>query len=81
MCVAVVSFQGWQISEDQLVVSNAIASGVSGVVYKGQWGHIPVAIKAQHAILVELDPSAVEEFEKEASLMQSIKYDLFPSSP
>ena len=37
--------QGWSISEDDLTFGEVIGKGGGGCVYKGSWGHVPVAIK------------------------------------
>ena len=60
----------WEIAADQLTFGTTIASGASGTVYKGNWRHIPVAIKTPRQDNVEFEN---EEFQKEASLMQSIR--------
>ena len=66
--------QAWQISEDELVVAEKIAAGATGEVYRGRWGHIPVAIKMQHEAVLEFDPTLIESFQEEAALMQSIRH-------
>ena len=60
----------WEIDADQLTFGATIASGASGTVYKGNWMHIPVAIKTPRQDNVEFEN---EEFQKDAALMQSIR--------
>ena len=66
--------QAWQISEDELTVEEKIAAGATGEVFRGRWGHIPVAIKMQHEAVLEFDPTLIDSFQEEAALMQSIRH-------
>ena len=62
---------GWMLSETELTRNERLAQGAFGVVYAGKWLHIDVAIKVH---LNSDDPTATEEFAKEAELMQSIRH-------
>ena len=59
------------ISEAELTRGKQIAQGSFGVVHAGTWGHIDVAIKTY---IDHGDPSALDEFQKEAEFMQSIRH-------
>ena len=63
--------KGWMISEDELTRGKQIAKGSFGVVHAGTWGHIDVAIKTH---IDHGDPVAVDDFQKEAEFMQSIRH-------
>ena len=66
--------QGWRIGHTDITMSILLARGGFGEVWRGTWGHIPVAIKLLHGYIYEVDPMASEEFEREAVLMQSIAH-------
>jgi len=66
--------QAWDIGEGDIATTNLLASGAFGSVYRGTWGHIPVALKFLRAQMAELDPGSLIEFRKEAQLMQSINH-------
>ena len=63
--------KGWMLSEAELTRGKQIAQGSFGVVHAGTWGHIDVAIKTH---IDHGEPSALEEFQKEAEFMQSIRH-------
>eukprot|EP00041_Stephanoeca_diplocostata_P022491 m.537673 g.537673 ORF g.537673 m.537673 type:complete len:234 (+) comp22077_c0_seq26:2744-3445(+) len=66
--------QAWVIPEQDVIFEEMLASGAFGTVWKGRWGHIPVAVKKLKLPLDGLDPVATEDFDREVSFMQSIRH-------
>lgn len=66
--------QGWAIAEGDLAFGESIGEGAFGRVFRGMWGHIPVAIKVLRYPLDELDPMLVDDFNREVQVMRSIRH-------
>eukprot|EP00035_Acanthoeca_spectabilis_P008863 m.159399 g.159399 ORF g.159399 m.159399 type:complete len:1116 (+) comp14529_c0_seq3:71-3418(+) len=66
--------QAWVIEETDLAYGEVLGEGAFGCVYRGTWGHIAVAIKVLHHPFDDLDPSALEDFNREVKFMSSIRH-------
>eukprot|EP00041_Stephanoeca_diplocostata_P039102 m.1587379 g.1587379 ORF g.1587379 m.1587379 type:complete len:870 (+) comp25329_c0_seq21:2567-5176(+) len=66
--------QAWTIEEGDLKFAGVIGQGAFGTVYKGVWGHIPVAIKVLRMPIDDLDPMMTEDFNQEVTFMQTIRH-------
>eukprot|EP00041_Stephanoeca_diplocostata_P035501 m.1256491 g.1256491 ORF g.1256491 m.1256491 type:complete len:1443 (+) comp24711_c0_seq1:673-5001(+) len=64
----------WEIAEADIHLEQHLATGSYGAVWRGVWGHIPVAVKRLKAPLDDLDRASAEDFEREVLLMQSIRH-------
>eukprot|EP00038_Savillea_parva_P004331 m.136509 g.136509 ORF g.136509 m.136509 type:complete len:882 (+) comp11437_c0_seq1:197-2842(+) len=63
--------QAWVICEDDLKFDAVIGIGASGVVHKGKWGYINVAIKL---LTVPMQPVQSGIFEGELEFLQSVRH-------
>jgi len=64
----------WTIPEEDLHFETVIGVGAFGKVFRGSWGHIPVAIKVLHSRIDDLDPIITEDFDREVSFMRSVRH-------
>lgn len=63
--------QAWSIAENHLTFGQVIGEGASGRVFRGTWGHIPVAIKVLLRPLNELDPASLDDFNREVNMLSA----------
>jgi len=59
----------WKIDMKEIVLEEKIGEGGFGVVYKGKWRDLYVAVKMLH----RQDPKLSEEFQREAALMVNME--------
>lgn len=57
--------QAWSIGHEDISFGPVIGEGAYGRVYKGTWGHVPVAIKVLRMPFEELDSSMRDDFDRE----------------
>jgi hypothetical protein len=66
-----IDFSGWLIPTKELTMEREIGRGAFGVVYKGQWRGIPVAVK--QILSAEMNEKDVRSFVAEIALMRSLR--------
>lgn len=69
--------KAWEIDYGELTFDKRIdgeVKGAFGEVWSGQWDGIAVAIKVMRQTLLEMDPSLIDEFEREVSFMQRTRH-------
>eukprot|EP00037_Helgoeca_nana_P031080 m.392601 g.392601 ORF g.392601 m.392601 type:complete len:1013 (+) comp28325_c0_seq15:255-3293(+) len=66
--------QAWKIRVFDLHFGDVIGEGSYGRVFKGSWGHIPVAIKVLRQPIDDEVPQVLEDFHREVKFMRSIRH-------
>lgn len=69
--------RAWEIDEHELTLEARVEGGSEGAygdVWRGRLGDVVVAVKMLRAIMMELDETAAEEFEREIDFMQRTRH-------